>query len=177
MPELRSKAGPNTIVVTSNNQVHFAGQTYACALGRSGMHHDKQEGDGKTPEGSYPLRSVLYRPDRVDPPKTSLAVSPLQQNDGWCDDPASTAYNQQIVLPSAASAEHLWRDDHLYDVIVLLGHNDDPVIPGAGSAIFMHVAGDGYSPTEGCVALMIDDLLAVLADCNADTTIDIGGKA
>jgi L,D-peptidoglycan transpeptidase YkuD (ErfK/YbiS/YcfS/YnhG family) len=175
-------AGENTIIVTSTGhastgRMHFTGETYDCALGRSGMHATKREGDGITPTGIYALRSVLYRPDRVNPPETTLAVSSLGQNDGWCDDPNSPAYNQPILLPSDASAEHLWREDHLYDVIVVLGHNDDPVIPGAGSAIFMHVASDGYGPTEGCIALAIGDLQTVLAGCNSGTTITIGRRA
>ena len=167
-------ADPGIIVVPPNGPVHFAGKTYECALGRNGIQAIKQEGDGISPQGTYPLRSVLYRPDRIDPPRTALAVSPIGENDGWCDDPGSPDYNRPIVFPFTASAEHLWRDDHLYDVIVLLGHNDDPVVAGAGSAIFMHVAGDGYSPTEGCVALAREDLLAVLVDCTPDTMIAIG---
>ena len=167
-------ADPNVIVVPATGPVSFAGKTYECALGRSGVRATKQEGDGVSPQGVYALRSVLYRPDRIDPPRTILPVSPIGENNGWCDDPHSPDYNQPIVFPFTPSAEHLWRDDHLYDVIVLLGHNDDPVVPGAGSAIFMHVASDSYSPTEGCVALAQEDLLAILADCTPDTVIAIG---
>ena len=167
-------ADPDIIVVPANGPVRFTGKTYECAVGRNGVQATKQEGDGASPQGTYALRSVLYRPDRIDPPRTALTVSPIGENDGWCDDPDSPDYNHPIVFPFSASAEHLWRDDQLYDVIVVLGHNDDPVIPGAGSAIFMHVAGDGYSPTEGCVALALEDLLAVLAGCAPDTMIAIG---
>ena len=61
----------------------------------------------------------------------------------------------------------------VYDVIVILGHNDDPPVPGKGSAIFMHVARPDYAPTEGCVALALEDLLEVLAACGPGDTIRI----
>jgi L,D-peptidoglycan transpeptidase YkuD (ErfK/YbiS/YcfS/YnhG family) len=82
----------------------------------------------------------------------------------WCDDPAHVAYNQPVRLPFAGGHERLWRDDHLYDLVVVLGWNDDPPVAHRGSAIFLHLARDGFAPTEGCVALARDDLLAVLAD-------------
>ena len=93
--------------------------------------------------------------------------------DGWCDDPADENYNRLVTLPYKASHEQLRRDDGLYDVIVVLGYNDIPVIPGKGSAIFLHVATAGFSPTEGCVALARDDLLAVLADCRPGDGVEV----
>lgn len=115
-----------------------------------------------------------YRPDRLaSPPLTALPVRALTPADGWCDDPADPAYNRPITLPYPASHEQLWRDDGVYDVIVVLGHNDDPPVPGSGSAIFMHVARSGYVGTEGCIALALPDLLAVLADCGPSSTISV----
>jgi len=133
------------------------------ALGRNGATHSKTEGDGATPYGKFPLRWVYYRPDRVAPPRTRLPVRALTPDDGWCDAPHDSFYNRPIKLPHSASAETLWRDDHLYDVIVVIGHNDSPVVPGKGSAIFMHLAKDGYAPTEGCVALSQEDMKEFLA--------------
>lgn len=142
------------------------GAELRCALGRSGVIEAaaKREGDGATPAGRWPFRRVLYRPDRLRAPETRLAVTPLDPRNGWCDAPGDLAYNQPVTLPYAASAEQLWRDDPLYDLIVVLGHNDAPVVAGRGSAIFLHVARPDYAPTEGCVALAQPDLLAVLAD-------------
>ena len=94
---------------------------------------------------------------------TRLAVDQIADHDGWCDDPRDRNYNRQIRLPYSGSHERLWRDDHVYDVIVVLGYNDAPVVPDAGSAIFMHVAREDFGPTEGCVALALPDLLRVLA--------------
>lgn len=147
------------------------------AIGRGGIGVKGGEGDGVTPIGVFPLRRVLYRPGRVAKPVTILPVEALHAADGWCDAPADPAYNRPVSLPYAASAETLWRDDHLYDVVVVLGFNDDPVIPGAGSAIFLHVARDDYGPTEGCVALPLPDLLAALKSLGTASAIEIVGGA
>jgi L,D-peptidoglycan transpeptidase YkuD (ErfK/YbiS/YcfS/YnhG family) len=112
-----------------------------------------------------PLRRLLYRADRLARPRTALESAPLRADDGWCDDPADANYNRPVRRPYPASHEALWRDDGLYDLIVVLGHNDDPVVAGAGSAVFLHVAPPLYGPTAGCVALAVDDLLTLLAAC------------
>lgn len=137
----------------------------SCALGRGGViaAGAKREGDGATPLGSWPLRRVLWRPDRLGRPATALPWAPLRPQDGWSDDPADPAYNRHVIHPHPHSAERLWREDELYDIVVVLAHNDDPAVPGLGSAIFLHCAKPGLPPTEGCVALLRDDLLAVLA--------------
>jgi L,D-peptidoglycan transpeptidase YkuD (ErfK/YbiS/YcfS/YnhG family) len=123
--------------------------------------------------GRFPLRRVYYRPDRLVTPRTALPVLRLYPDDAWCDDPAYPLYNTKVVLPYPARTEPMWRDDHLYDVVVVLGHNDAPVVPDAGSAIFLHVAGPGYAPTEGCVALELVDLLELLRDAGSGSEIDI----
>jgi len=89
-----------------------------------------------------------------------LPLSPL---DGWCDDPGDPLYNRPVRLPYRARHERLWLESAVYDLIVVLGHNDDPVRPGAGSAVFLHVARPDYSPTQGCIALAKRDLLTMLA--------------
>lgn len=146
-----------------------------CRLGRTGVTSTKREGDGATPLGRFPLRRVFYRPDRVAPPTTGLPVSPLDPTMGWCDDPNDPAYNRDIRLPHPARHEKLWRGDGLYDLVVVIGHNDAPVVPGAGSAIFLHVAPPDGRPTQGCVGLEAPDLRAVLALCGPGTCIDIAG--
>ena len=144
-----------------------------CALGRAGLSENKREGDGATPIGRFPLRRVLYRADRVTLPRLSLPAAAIEPGDGWCDDPTSSDYNRQVRLPIAASHEHLWRLDSLYDIVVVLGHNDGPVVAGAGSAIFLHVASADYRPTEGCVAVARDELLALLAACQPGDSLAI----
>lgn len=125
------------------------------ALGKNGVvaEADKREGDGKTPLGTYPVRQVFYRPDRVVKPKCALPVSPISPDLGWCDDVDHKAYNQLVQLPFSGSHEKLWREDGLYNLILVIGHNDDPVVPGMGSAIFVHCAKQGLTATEGCVAM------------------------
>ena len=148
-----------------------------CALGRGGVRIDKREGDGTTPAGILPFRRVLYRADRLSRPATQLPVDRLREEDGWCDAPDDSRYNQLVRLPYAAHHERLWRDDRLYDVIVLLGYNDAPVVPGHGSAVFLHVAQPDFSPTEGCVALALPDLLALLAALGPDDRLAIVAPA
>lgn len=157
----------------THGRVHFGDTSYPCVLGRSGVSDTKSEGDGTTPLGRFALKYVLYRPDRLDAPIIALPTSAIKPNDGWCDSPDDPRYNQPVQHPYGASAEKLWRDDNRYDILVVLGHNDDPIVPGAGSAIFLHVAADDLRPTEGCVAMRYDDLLAVLKDCTPESLIDI----
>jgi L,D-peptidoglycan transpeptidase YkuD (ErfK/YbiS/YcfS/YnhG family) len=165
------------IQVSQDETLTYPGGTFRCALGRGGIRAeaDKREGDGATPVGCFTLRRVLYRPDRMAPPETSLPVAAIQPADGWCDDPADSAYNQPVHLPHPASHEEMWRADGLYDVVVVIGHNDDPVVPGMGSAVFMHVAKPDYEPTAGCVALALPDLLAVLKDCAPGDHLCVAG--
>ena len=169
------------LIVTSNGVMQAGGSTYTCAIGRSGFLRDKREGDGSTPVGTFYLKKVYYRPDRLpnnlSAPETNLPVQALTSLDGWCDDPADTAYNQMVTLPFTASHEKMWRDDGLYDVVVEISHNDDPPIPGAGSAVFIHVAKPGYAPTEGCVALAKPDLLEILKSASKDSQIVIQQSA
>ena len=122
----------------------------------------KREGDGASPAGAWPVRRVYYRPDKGPAPETGLPVIALRPEDGWSDDPAEAHYNRLVPLPCPSSHERLWRTDGLYDLIVELGYNDDPVVAGMGSAIFLHIARPGYAPTEGCVALAEGDLREVL---------------
>ncbi len=140
-----------------------AGQIYRAALGRGGVRADKQEGDGATPAGLLPLRRVLYRADRVAIPRAALPREPIAAADGWCDDPGHPDYNRPVHLPHPARCEELWRRDAVYDIVAVLGWNDAPVERGRGSAIFLHVARPDYPPTEGCVALALADLAAILA--------------
>ena len=148
-------------------------QTCHCVLGWGSVCANKYEGDGVTPVGRWPLRSVYYRPDRIGKPKTLLPTQALKPEDGWCDDPKNAAYNQHIKKPFAASYEDLWREDGIYDLIVVLGHNDSPPQPDKGSAIFMHVVQPDLSPTEGCIALALDDLVEILEGSGPDTAIVI----
>jgi L,D-peptidoglycan transpeptidase YkuD (ErfK/YbiS/YcfS/YnhG family) len=161
------------IEVNSSGVLTFMGITYTCAVGRGGVAANKREGDGTTPIGEFSLRRVFYRSDRLDRPQTGLPVRGLRKEDGWCDDPGDEHYNQLVTLPYAARSELMWREDNLYDIITVIGFNDLPPVYGRGSAIFLHVAATDFSPTEGCLALAMNDLLAVLRNSTGDTQINI----
>lgn len=142
-----------------------------CALGRSGIRALKREGDGATPRNAMRLLSVYYNRSRGPRPVTALPVHAIRPCDAWCDDPKDRNYNRAVRHPYAASAEHLWRVDGVYDLIVVLDYNIKPRRRGAGSAIFMHVARPGYQPTEGCIALKPADLLKVLRIARRNTRV------
>ena len=159
------------LLVEPAGWARWGAQRLRCALGKGGVRAAKREGDGTTPVGAFAMRQVLYRADRGPAPATGLITTPIATDDGWCDDAADAAYNRAVKLPYRARAERLWRADRLYDLIVVLGYNDDPVTTGAGSAIFLHVAAADYAPTEGCVALAPDDLRRVLAQADAGSRV------
>jgi L,D-peptidoglycan transpeptidase YkuD (ErfK/YbiS/YcfS/YnhG family) len=168
--EVRAKAGATSGVL------RFHGAEFPCMVGRSGVVHPKYEGDGGTPAGRFPLREVRFRPDHMNAPKSGLPVFKATQSDGWCDDPEDPFYNRIVHMPYQTDAETMWRDDDLYDVLAVIGYNDAPTLPGAGSAIFLHVArveNGVFKPTAGCVSMRKDDLLAVLLACTPRTEIDI----
>jgi L,D-peptidoglycan transpeptidase YkuD (ErfK/YbiS/YcfS/YnhG family) len=144
-----------------------------CAIGRSGVRALKRESDGASPQGDWPVGRLLYRRDQGLPPRTRLPTRAIRRHDGWCDAPADRNYNRPVQHPYPSSAENLWRADHLYDLVVVLGHNERPRVRNAGSAIFMHLARPGYRPTEGCIALLRRDLTRVLAMLRAGDRIDL----
>ncbi|HEU5047715.1 MAG TPA: L,D-transpeptidase family protein [Rickettsiales bacterium] len=163
----------NHIYVTGPNELEFLGQKYTCAIGKHGFTDTPQEGAKKTPLGSFYLRECWYRPDRVTPPETKLKLRPIAEDDGWCDAPEHKDYNKHVKLPFPASHEKLWREDHMYDIIVPIGFNDTEIVPGKGSAIFFHLAKPDYSPTLGCVAISLEHMLEILRTVDETTLIVI----
>ena len=144
------------------------------ALGRTGIRALKREGDGGTPIGRFPVRLVLYRADRDPRPRTQLPLRAIRDHDGWCDDPADRNYNRLVRLPSRRSAEGLKRADPLYDLVLVLGYNDVPRVRGRGSAIFVHLARPGFTPTDGCIALSRRDLTMLLSRLGPRSAIVVG---
>lgn len=160
---------------TADGWLDLGERRVRCALGPAGVvpAEAKREGDGASPAGVWPIREVLYRPDRGPPPATEIRVRALSEDDGWCDDPTDPEYNRHVKLPYPASAERLWRHDGVYDIVVVLGHNDDPPVAGMGSAIFVHICKPGYPPTHGCVAVERADLEALLAQAHPGDAVEI----
>jgi L,D-peptidoglycan transpeptidase YkuD (ErfK/YbiS/YcfS/YnhG family) len=151
------------------------GETLPAVFGKGGSKPaaDKREGDGASPLGVWPVRAALLRPDRVAAPATALPWRWLRPDDGWSDGAGDPAYNRPVRLPHGFSAEQLWRDDHVYDVIIVLGHNDSPPVSPLGSAIFWHLTQPDRRPTEGCVAIERADMLRWLALLGPGDTVEI----
>ena len=165
-----------TIKITGPDRLMYESKTYKCAIGLSGISDSKKENDGATPAGQYNIRSVLYRPDRIPPPDTFLRIEPLKIDDVWCDNPEKKEYNLKVTRSKGLITERLWRKDSLYDLILIIGYNDDPVIVGKGSAIFIHVAKPNYKPTRGCITLKLVDLYQILKSLKPSDTILISNS-
>jgi L,D-peptidoglycan transpeptidase YkuD (ErfK/YbiS/YcfS/YnhG family) len=141
------------------------------ALGRGGIKANKREGDGATPRGVFRLKRLWWRADRHPRPRTQLPVRPIRPDDGWCEDPQDRHYNQRIAVPKNSRADRLARQDGLYDFIIELDHNTRPRVAGRGSAVFIHIARDGFAPTAGCVALTARALRRLLERVGPRTKI------
>ena len=92
---------------------------------------------------------------------------------GWCDDPLSKDYNKLIKIPSEYNYEKLYKKDNVYDIILVLNYNMNPVVKNKGSAIFIHVAKTNYKKTEGCVAIKKIHLLKIIKELKYNTKIKI----
>ena len=157
----------------STGILFFGALRVRCTLGRSGRRRIKREGDGATPAGVWRLQGLMYRQDRMPRPRSGLALRSIRADDGWCDATGNRNYNRKVRHPYPASAEHLWRRDHLYDLIIVLGYNDRPRIQGRGSAIFIDLARTDFNPTEGCIALRPADLRRLLPHLRRSTRVRI----
>ena len=151
-PVRPAHAGPVSLAYSAGHLSWPGGRTRA-VCGRGGVRADKREGDGASPEGTFPLLYGFYRPDRIARPPSGLAMTALQPDDGWVDEPVDPNYNRAVKLPYPASHEEMWLQDGLYDLVVVIGYNMAPVVPGHGSAIFLHVARPDFAPTAGCIAI------------------------
>ena len=173
LPRLRVRA---LVTDRTRGQLLAGAVVIPCALGRSGIAQAKREGDGASPRGAFRLRGGVYRPDHFGArPSSPLPLRPSAPGDGWCDDARDRRYNRPIRLPApGVSAEAMWREDGLYDVVLDIDYNRARIRPGRGSAIFMHVARAGYRPTEGCVALAKPDLVRLLRRLGPRTVLRIG---
>jgi L,D-peptidoglycan transpeptidase YkuD (ErfK/YbiS/YcfS/YnhG family) len=148
---------------------------FSCALGRGGITTRKREGDGATPRGRLKPLWGYRRTDRGGIAPTRLSLKPIQPGLGWCDAPGDRNYNRPVRLPYPASHETMRRADGLYDVVIVLDWNMRPAIRGRGSAIFLHLARPGYTPTEGCVAVSRRTMLRLLPILRRGSVIEVVG--
>ena len=158
-------------IVIKNNYLTFNNKSIPCAIGRNGYTKEKKEGDGCTPIGKFNIIQCYYRSDKVKELFTNLDISVINKNSGWCDDPNCSLYNQYINFPFNYSAENLYRNDDLYDIVFVIDYNMNPVVRNKGSAIFLHVANDDLMPTDGCIAIQKNELLMLSKFINKHSTI------
>ena len=144
-----------------------------CSIGKRGIGTKKKEGDKITPKGKFKIKAILYRKDRISNFKSKIMKLSIQKNMGWCDDPHSKHYNKLIKFPFKYSAEKLYRNDNIYDIILVLNYNFNPIRKGKGSAIFIHVAKKNYKKTLGCIAISKKDLKKIIKKINKGTTVNI----
>ena len=157
------------------NQKYLTFNNYKakCAVGKRGIGNKKKEGDMITPKGRYKIKYILFRNDRIKKIKSKIKKIAIKKNMGWCNDPNSKEYNKLIRIPSSYSFEKLHKKENIYDIILVLNYNMNPIIKNKGSAIFIHIAKKKYNKTEGCVALKKVDLLKILKELKNNTRVKI----
>jgi len=162
------------IIVKKTGYLTYKNLKFRCALGKAGVKKKEKEGDNVTPKGIFKITKVYYRPDKIKNITSILKKIKIKKNMGWCDDPKSNFYNQQIKLPSKFSYEKLYRSDNLYDIILVVNYNINPIIKYKGSAIFLHVANKNLDNTKGCIALKKKNLISLVSKLEKNTKIKIG---
>jgi len=153
------------ILVKKTGIIKFAKYSFKCLLGKKGITCSKKEGDFKTPKGTFFLRYVMYRSDRVKKPKTNLPIYIIKKNHVCCDDPKNPYYNKIFETKNLELGEKLWRRDILYDILIVIGYNDNPIIKGKGSAIFLHLSKKNIVSTKGCIAIEKKNMVNLLKYC------------
>ena len=160
-------------IYINNKFVSYSNYKAKCAVGKRGISIKKKEGDFITPKGTFKIREIFYRKDRVQNLITRLKKTIIRKNMGWCDDPKSKKYNILIYFPFKYSAEKLYRRENIYDIILVLNFNMNPVKKNKGSAIFIHLSRKNYLPTKGCIGLKLLHLKKILRNLNSSSKIKI----
>ncbi len=156
-----------------NKNLYLNDYKLKCTVGKRGITSKKKEGDKKTPKGSFKFVSLFYRKDRIKKVKSNLKKYIIKKNMGWCDDPRSKYYNKLIKFPFKFSAEKLYLKKNIYDIVLIINFNFKPVIRNKGSAIFLHISNKKYTPTNGCIAVSLKDMMLLLKIINKKTKISI----
>ena len=161
------------IIVKKSGYLKYKNLRFRCALGKAGIKKKEKEGDNVTPKGIFNIIKMYYRPDKIKNITTDIKKIKIKKNMGWCDDSRSNSYNQQIKLPNKFGHEKLFRNDNLYDLILVLNYNINPTIKYKGSAIFIHIAKNSYKKTKGCIALKKEHLIKLISKIKTNTKIKI----
>ena len=143
-----------------------------CAIGKKGIGYKRKEGDLITPKGRFKIKYILYRKDRVKF-STKMKKKVIKKNMGWCDDPNSKQYNKLVKLPFFYRHEKLFKKENIYDIVLVLNYNMNPIKKNKGSAIFIHVAKNNFRKTEGCVAIKKQNLIKIVKKLNLNSEVKI----
>ena len=160
-------------ILIKNKYLTYGNYKVKCAVGKRGIKRKKKEGDLSTPKGTFQVKKVYYRHDKVKNLKTIFKKIVIRKNMGWCDDTRSNRYNKLIKYPFKYKSEKLFRTDNIYDIILVLNFNLNPVQKNKGSAIFIHIAKRNYKSTSGCIAINKKNLKKILKKINKRTLIKI----
>jgi len=161
------------IIINKSGYLKYKDLKFKCALGKSGIGKKKIEGDNITPRGIFGIVKIYYRSDRVKKISSKFRLIKITKKMGWCDDPNSKKYNQIINIPYNFGYEKLYRKDNVYDLIIVLNYNMNPITKNKGSAIFIHVAKKKFKKTAGCVALKKRELIKLISVISNHTKIKI----
>ena len=159
-------------ILINKNYLKYNKLKAKCAIGKKGIGYKKKEGDLITPIGQFKIKYVLYRKDKVKI-STKLKKKVIKKNMGWCDDPKSSQYNKLVRLPFAYKHEKLFRKENIYDIILILNYNMNPVKKNKGSAIFIHIAKNNFKKTEGCIAIKKTKLIKLIKEISPNTKVKI----
>ena len=162
-----------TILIKNKETLIYDNFTFKCSTGKKGLTKKKIEGDWKTPIGTFNLGNLYFRNDRNSIINTKIKCIPIKKDMGWCDDIKNKKnYNKLIKIKKNLKHEKLYRKDSKYDLLIPIEYNTKKVVPGKGSAIFIHLT-KNYNKTLGCIALKKKDFLILLRLINKNTKIKI----
>ena len=160
-------------IYVSKKYLTYQNNKVKCAIGKRGIGRKQKEGDQITPRGTFRVKNILYRKDKINYFKSVIKKTPIKKNMGWCDDPKSKDYNKLIKYPFNYKSEKLYRSNNIYDIILVLDFNMHPIKKNKGSAIFIHISNNKYNPTQGCIAIKKKELLKLIKFIDKKTKIFI----
>jgi L,D-peptidoglycan transpeptidase YkuD (ErfK/YbiS/YcfS/YnhG family) len=161
------------IIINKSGYLKYKNHKFRCSLGKAGIGKKEKEGDKITPKGTYKIVKIYYRNDRVKKILSKFKLFKIKKNMGWCDDPKSKKYNRLVKLPSKYGYEELYRKDNIYDLILVLNYNMEPIVKNKGSAIFIHIANKNYKKTAGCIGLKKSHLINIIKKIKKNTKVVI----
>ena len=161
------------IIEVKKNILYIDEFKLKCCVGKAGIKQNKIEGDKSTPKGTFKIKDVYYRKDRLKKLETNLSKKQIKKKLGWCDDPSSRRYNKLIFINknTKISYEKMYRNDFKYDIVIPILYNYFKPKKNKGSAIFIHLTKD-YKPTLGCIGLKKKDLLISKPDASQERATD-----